>query len=94
MTDSRLHTLIARTARSGDLLGQEIAIQEQLRNLVLPLPFLPASKTLASAGHSALVSAIISRDGEKARQELIAHVESTYAWCMSVLHATTGPTSQ
>ncbi|MFM0047128.1 FadR/GntR family transcriptional regulator [Paraburkholderia sediminicola] len=94
MADSRLHTSIAQASKSDDLLRQEIAIQEQLNNLILPLPFMPSSKAMSSLDHSSLISAIVSRDGEKARQELFEHVESTYGWCMSLLHANDGATQR
>ncbi|TKC91484.1 FadR family transcriptional regulator [Trinickia terrae] len=87
MADARLHTLIAEASRSADLLREEIQIQEKLNILILPQPTPRLAKDTASMQHDALISAIISRNPEAARREMLVHVESTYDWSSSMSKA-------
>ncbi|SRR5258708_4694954 len=87
MADARLHTLIAEASRSADLLREEIQIQEKLNTLILPQPTPSLAKNTPSMQHDSLVSAIISRNPEGARKEMLVHVESTYNWTSSLSKA-------
>ncbi|AIO35988.1 bacterial regulatory s, gntR family protein [Burkholderia cenocepacia] len=85
LADARLHTLIAETSQSSDLLRQEIQIQEKLNILILPQPTPSLAKGTRSMRHDALVAAIVGRDADRARREMIEHVESTYDWSCTLL---------
>lgn len=89
MADARLHTLIAEASKSADLVRQEILIQERLNVLILPQPTPSLAKFTRSMQHDSLIAAIIKRDPEGARREMIAHVESTFDWSTSLLKAGT-----
>ena len=84
MADARLHTLIAETSRSADLLREEIQIQEKLNILILSQPTPSLAKDTSSMQHDALISAIVGRNSEGARKEMLVHVESTYDWTSSM----------
>ncbi|CAB3781729.1 MULTISPECIES: FadR/GntR family transcriptional regulator [Paraburkholderia] len=85
LADARLHTLIAEASKSADLVRQEIHIQEQLNSIILPLTTPSLVGNTRSMHHDSLVSAIVERDADGARRELIAHVESTFDWCVSLM---------
>ncbi|MEN2474792.1 FadR/GntR family transcriptional regulator [Burkholderia sp. GS2Y] len=85
VADARLHTLIAEISQSSDLLREEIQIQERLNILILPQPTPSLVKNTRTMRHDALVSAIVGRDADGARQEMIEHVESTYDWSCTLL---------
>lgn len=87
MADARLHTLIAEASRSADLLREEIQIQEKLNLLILPQPTPSLAKDTPSMQHDTLISAILRRDPEGARKEMLVHVESTYDWSSSMSKA-------
>jgi len=87
MADASLHTLIAEASRSADLLREEIQIQEKLNILILSQPTPSLAKDTPSMRHDTLISAIISRNPEGARKEMLAHVESTYNWTSSMSKA-------
>lgn len=84
LADTRLHTLIAEASRSADLVRQEIQIQEQLNSLILPLTTPALLENTRSMQHDSIVTAIVERDAEGARREVIAHVESTFDWWVSL----------
>lgn len=83
--DARLHSLIAAAAKSNDLLSQEQLIQEQLNIVILPQDTPALAKHTRSMQHELILEAIFARDGEKARREMIAHVESTFDWSCTLL---------
>lgn len=91
MSDARLHTLIAETSRSEDLLREETKIQEKM-NLILPQTIPLLVNDTPTMHHDDLIVAITKKDAERARLEMLKHVESTYEWCCALLK--TPPVSQ
>ncbi|WP_186165480.1 FadR/GntR family transcriptional regulator [Burkholderia gladioli] len=85
LADARLHVLIAETTGSRHLIEQERAIQEAFGRIYDSLPIVRHPLNIASMDHAPLLQALRARDGERARAAMLAHVESTYAWCCSLL---------
>ncbi|WP_414439404.1 FadR/GntR family transcriptional regulator [Burkholderia sp. 22PA0106] len=83
--DARLHLLIAEASGSRHLVEQEQAIQEAFGAVYASLPIVRHPARVACMDHSALVQALLARDGERARLAMIVHVEASYAWCCSLL---------
>lgn len=84
--DSRLHVLIAEASGSRHLVDQERSIQEEFNVVHASLPIIQHAFTeTRSMDHDPLLHALQSRDAEGARAEMIAHIESTYAWWCSLL---------
>lgn len=83
--DARFHLLIAEIAGSHHLVEQERAIQDEFGVVYTSLPLLRQPVDTLSMDHDPLVKALRSRDADAARTEMVAHIESTYTWCCSLL---------
>jgi DNA-binding FadR family transcriptional regulator len=83
--DARFHVLIAEIAGSHHLVEQERAIQDEFGVVYTSLPSIRQPVGTLSMDHDLLVEALRSRDADRARAEMIAHIESTYTWCCSLL---------
>lgn len=83
--DARFHVLIAEVAGSQHLVEQERAIQDEFRVVYTSLPAIRQPVDTLTLDHDPLLKALRSRDADLARTEMIAHIESTYAWCCSLL---------
>jgi DNA-binding FadR family transcriptional regulator len=84
-TDARFHTQIAEITGSTHLLEQERAIQEEFNVLYRSLPPLIQPVDTLSMDHDPLLLALRTHDPDRARAEMIEHIESTHAWHCSLL---------
>jgi GntR family transcriptional repressor for pyruvate dehydrogenase complex len=84
LVDARLHTFIAKSARSAHLLREEIEIQEQLSRIILSLPNLASFYSNLPHTHDPLIRAIRDGDADGARSAMIEHAEASYEWCLSL----------
>ena len=80
MADARLHKLIAKASGSGRLIHYEAEIQIEMNRLVLARQPLKGYAPHLVKSHVPLVTAITQRNGELARQEMLAHAEETFNW--------------
>lgn len=87
ISDDRLHTLIAKASKSIRLLEAEREIQHNLTDLIIRLPALPSVGEAIRGSHANLIAAIAAAEGYQSRVEMVAHAESTYDWCYSLLTA-------
>jgi GntR family transcriptional regulator, transcriptional repressor for pyruvate dehydrogenase complex len=83
--DARFHVLIAEVTGSTQLVEQERAIQEQFNVLYRTLPPLVQPVGTLSMDHDPLLLALRTHDSDRARNEMIEHIESTHAWQCSLL---------
>lgn len=83
--DARFHVTIAEATGSRHLVEQEEAIQQAFNAVYASLPIVRHAVGSASMDHTPLVRALLARDAARAREEAIAHIESTCAWCCSLL---------
>jgi GntR family transcriptional regulator, transcriptional repressor for pyruvate dehydrogenase complex len=77
--------LIAEVTGSTQLVEQERAIQEQFNVLYRTLPPLVQPVGTLSMDHDPLLLALRTHDSDRARNEMIEHIESTHAWQCSLL---------
>lgn len=80
LADARFHTYIAEVAGNRQILSAEREIQDTLTRLLRVFPVGNESRTRALAEHYGIVDAIATRDAERARAELHAHIEATFDW--------------
>ncbi|MFT4510076.1 hypothetical protein [Caballeronia sp. 15711] len=78
--------LIAEIASSCHLVEQERANQEEFGIVYASLPLIRQPVGTLSMDHDPPVRALCLRDADRTWAEMIAHIESTYAWCRSLLH--------
>ncbi|WGS48398.1 FCD domain-containing protein [Paraburkholderia sp. D15] len=83
--DARFHVLIAEVTGSRHLIEQEQAIQEEFNVLYQALPPLVQPVGTQSMDHDPLLLALRTHDPDRARTEMIEHIESTHAWHCSLL---------
>ncbi|MDF0731557.1 FCD domain-containing protein [Pseudomonas entomophila] len=84
--DAKYHTLIAEISGSASLARQEVEIQGLLTKLILGTEHKPLkSKEIAGYSHDEITSAILSGNGEAARQAMIDHAEYTFIWTTMLL---------
>lgn len=84
MSDARFHIMTAEIAQSRRLIAAETEIQQELTNLIAPLPGVAMVRSSSHRGHVAIVQAIGERDPETARTAMIQHAESTYDWLVGL----------
>lgn len=83
--DARLHSLIAETSKSENLLRGEIEIQRILTEVILAIEKPRGSKHLTSFSHDPIIKAIAQGNGNAAREAMLNHAEDTFTWVTLLL---------
>ena len=84
MADARFHRLVAEASESAYLLREEEQIQLELNKLILARTYLKTSQPLLLKCHEPIVTALLRREGARARLEMVAHAETTYNWSVGL----------
>ncbi len=85
--DAKFHLKVSEASGSARLYNEEAQIQVEISKLLLHGPFKGAARATVSGAHTSLLKAIVARDGDLARRELIVHVEETFSWIAPLLAA-------
>lgn len=83
--DARYHTVIAETSKSPSLIRNEIEIQRILTEVILATDKPLKSKEIAGYSHDEITSALMTGNGDQARQAMINHAEATFTWATMLL---------
>src|SRR4051794_37495590 len=78
--DARFHVLIAELSRSRRLVAAEVNLQVELAEVLAITPGPARARRVSQAGHEPIVTAIVARNPDAAREATIRHVEGTHDW--------------
>ncbi|MEV7647302.1 FCD domain-containing protein [Arthrobacter sp. NPDC089319] len=82
--DAELHILIAELSGSPRMVAAEMALQQEITDLVLNTTDTPKLRRIVRHTHGELVDAIINGTPESARSAMRDHAESTFNWLLSL----------
>jgi hypothetical protein len=84
--DAHLHPLIAEIADLVSSARTGTGEPRRIRHRLYVVTADPTPGRHPFDGPRPLVHAMCTQDADCARADMIAHIESTYAWCRSLLH--------
>ncbi len=87
IADGNFHLKVSEASGSARLHNEEAQIQVELSKLLLHGPFKGTARATVTGAHTPLLKAILARDGDLGRRELIVHVEETFSWIAPLLAA-------
>lgn len=82
--DARFHVLIAEASQSGRLVVAEMQLQEELTELIAPVPGAELVRVASGREHGPIVKHIRQGNESAARNSVLAHIEATRDWLIGL----------